>query len=225
GKVIRTLLSVLRTLKDKEKEDWKESLAKVVRAYNCTKNEATGYAPYYLIFGRSPRPPVELLFNLGQDESHETYDDYPPWIQTYWENQVYKVKERKADGSPVYEISPGNGKGRGKVVHRNLLLPCDFLPSDQPPQQQPEQSDTSDDEYGGTYHWHLRASRQRPQKQALLNPLAEPFQPQWHRPQRHEEDVPLQSQRPDLGCDRLEYGESSANSLPSTPVVQQRVRQ
>ncbi|RXN20783.1 Retrovirus-related Pol poly from transposon [Labeo rohita] len=303
----RTLLSMLRTLEDKEKEDWKESLAKVVHAYNCTKNEATGYVPYYLIFGHSPHLPIDLLFNLGKDESHETYDDYgaargkvfydrkvqgrdfhpgdrvllrnltprggPVKIQTYWENQVYKVKERKADGSPVYEIGPENGKGRDKVVHRNLLLPCDFLPSDQPPverlqpqknslsspkertrlqhqqQHHPEQSDTSDNEYGGTYRWHLRASRQRPQKQTLLNPLAEPFQPQRQRPQRHEEDVllrseedvplqseedvplqseedvPLQSQRPDLGCDRPEYGESRANPLPSTPVVHQTVRE
>lgn len=63
-------------MEDKDKEDWKESLAKVVHAYNCTKNEATGYGPYYLIFGRSPRLPIDLLFGLGRDESRDTYDDY-----------------------------------------------------------------------------------------------------------------------------------------------------
>ncbi len=72
----RTLLSMLRTLEDKEKEDWKESLTKVVHAYNCTKKEATGYAPYYLIFGQSPRLPINLLFGIKRDEAHETYEDY-----------------------------------------------------------------------------------------------------------------------------------------------------
>lgn len=60
----RTLLSMLRTLEDKEKDDWKESLAKVVHAYKCTKSEATGFAPYYLIFRHSPRLPIDLLFGL-----------------------------------------------------------------------------------------------------------------------------------------------------------------
>lgn len=71
----RTLLSMLHTLEDKEKDDWKESLAKMVHAYNCTKSEATGYAPYYLIFGCSPHLPIDLLFGLERDEDHVDYDD------------------------------------------------------------------------------------------------------------------------------------------------------
>lgn len=68
---------MLRTLEDKEMDDWKDSLAKVVHAYNCTKSsESTNYAPYYLIFGRSPRFPINLLFDLKKYKSHVDYDDY-----------------------------------------------------------------------------------------------------------------------------------------------------
>ncbi|KAL0152786.1 hypothetical protein M9458_052509 [Cirrhinus mrigala] len=115
----RTLLSVLRTLKDKEKEDWKESLAKVVRAYNCTKNEATGYAPYYLIFGRSPRPPVELLFNLGQDESHETYDDYV----SHW-------KKRMQEAYQIAARTAIKGAARGKFLYDRKVQGRDLHPGD-----------------------------------------------------------------------------------------------
>ena len=29
---------------------------------------------------------------------------------------------------PVYEVKPESGNGRTRVLHRNLLLPCSFLP-------------------------------------------------------------------------------------------------
>lgn len=53
-------------------------------------------------------------------------------IRSYWEDQVYRVKERKGDNNPVYEVSPESGKGRNRVIHRNLLLPCDHLPLERP---------------------------------------------------------------------------------------------
>lgn len=28
----------------------------------------------------------------------------------------------------MYELRPEDGKGRVRVMHRNLMLPCDFLP-------------------------------------------------------------------------------------------------
>ena len=49
----RILFSVLRTLRENKKERWKDSLNKVVHAYNCTRNNVTGFSPFYLLFGRS----------------------------------------------------------------------------------------------------------------------------------------------------------------------------
>ena len=59
-----TLLNMLGTLTPEQKKDWKNHVSAMVPAYNCTKNAATGFSPYNLLFGREPRLPVDVEFGL-----------------------------------------------------------------------------------------------------------------------------------------------------------------
>ena len=164
----------------------------MVYAYNCTVNDATGFSPFFLLFGRSPRLLVDLLFGTSPSstkrklhgvcekmeecherclcESHEQlqlrcnlgkkiYDRKvrftllkpadrvlvrnlckrggPGKLRSYWENQIYEVVEQKG-ALPIFVVKPeGNAKGRSRVLHRNLLLPCDLLPQDSPEDFEP----------------------------------------------------------------------------------------
>ena len=54
----RMLLSMLRALPEKQKIHWCDHLNKVVHAYNCTRHDSTGFPPFYLLFGTTPRLPT-----------------------------------------------------------------------------------------------------------------------------------------------------------------------
>ena len=55
---------MLGTLTPEQKKDWKSHVPALVHAYNCTKNAATGFSPYDLLFRREPRLPVDVKFGL-----------------------------------------------------------------------------------------------------------------------------------------------------------------
>ena len=178
----RTLLGMLRTLPDKHKTNWKDHVAKMVHAYNCTRHETTGYSPFFLLFGRSPRLPIDLAFNLGKDNEPIGYSQYaakwktamqeaytkasavanrnvervkkhydkktrsstlqpgdrvlvrnltprggPGKLRSFWEEEVHVVVSRKDPESPVYQVRSESKAGKPRILHRNLLLPCDYL--------------------------------------------------------------------------------------------------
>ena len=61
-----TLCNMLGTLSEDEKSDWKSHLGCMTHAYNCTKHASTTYSPYYLMFGRHPRLPIDVEFGLNK---------------------------------------------------------------------------------------------------------------------------------------------------------------
>eukprot|EP00064_Thunnus_orientalis_P023816 superscaffoldBa00009410_g24077 len=68
----RTLLDMLGTLQNQEKSRWRDFVKPLVHAYNCTRNDVTGFTPYELMFGRQPRLPVDLAFGLPVCGSQHT---------------------------------------------------------------------------------------------------------------------------------------------------------
>ncbi|KAK7899346.1 hypothetical protein WMY93_020199 [Mugilogobius chulae] len=179
----RTLLNMLGTLDQKQKTKWREYVKPLVHAYNCTRNEVTGFTPYELMFGRTPRLPVDLAFGLPvRDKPATSHTEYVKNLKTRleesyelasrnalkssernkarfdrrvtpcklevgdrvlirnvrirgkhkledkWEPEVYVVIKCAGD-LPVYTVKPESKDGPTRTLHRDLLLPCGFLPA------------------------------------------------------------------------------------------------
>lgn len=92
----RTLLNMLGTLENQDKSHWRDFVKPLVHAYNCTRNEVTGFTPYELMFGRQPRLPVDLAFGLPVREGkHKSHSQYVQNLKSHLE-ESYKIATRSA---------------------------------------------------------------------------------------------------------------------------------
>ena len=129
----RTLHDLLRSLPHEKKRKWPDHLAEVVYSYNITPHASTGISPFYLMFGRDPKLPIDTLF--GQCEER---DGLPAesWVSVHQKRlqEAYtkvcetleksakerkKIYDRKAKDAPL-EVGTrvyvrNHPKGRNKI--------------------------------------------------------------------------------------------------------------
>ena len=68
----QTIIRMIGKLGEDEKTCWSEHLPELLLAYNAMHSAVTGYSPYYLLFGRRPRIPVDFQFPTHRDPPHTT---------------------------------------------------------------------------------------------------------------------------------------------------------
>ena len=68
----QTIIRMIGKLEEDRKARWLEHLPELLMAYNATRSTVTGYSPYYLLFSRRPRIPVDYLFPTLHDSPHQT---------------------------------------------------------------------------------------------------------------------------------------------------------
>ncbi|KFD60141.1 hypothetical protein M514_27669 [Trichuris suis] len=78
----RTLLDVLRALVSETPGNWDSALPLATMAYNTSVHEATGVTPYFALFGREARVPVDIQYGLPKPR--------PEHISAY----IWQTRER-----------------------------------------------------------------------------------------------------------------------------------
>lgn len=112
----------------KQKTSWRDSLNKLIYPYNCTRSEVTGVSPFYMLYGRSPRLPVDMLFRLNPEQGDSNHHIYmEKWKQGM--EEAYEITRENAQKAALknkchYDstvrssvLQPGD-----RVLIRNLTL-------------------------------------------------------------------------------------------------------
>ena len=110
-----TILSMLKTLEESQKSRWKDQLTKLTHAYNCTKNSSTGFSPFYLMFGRQPRLPIDAILGISEETSTS--------FVNHWQTAMKEA----------YDIANQNSETRKEKdqLRRNAKnLSCSLEPND-----------------------------------------------------------------------------------------------
>ena len=76
-RVHQTLQRMIGKLDLEKRKKWPAHIGSIIIAYNSTRSQVTGYSLYYLMFGRRPRLPIDLLFPMHQTQMlTRTIDEY-----------------------------------------------------------------------------------------------------------------------------------------------------
>ena len=118
-----TLCNMLGTLSDEEKSDWKSHLGCMTHAYNCTKHASTTYSPYYLMFGRHPRLPIDIEFGLHKPNCSDN-SSKSRYIQKLRRRLNYALqKASKYSDQQAKKYKQGYDKSvKGPQLHVNDLV-------------------------------------------------------------------------------------------------------
>ena len=88
----RTLLDMLATTVNNQ-SDWDQCIRKLCMAYNSSVHSSTGYTPFYLMFGRQARLPVDLMYGTGPSDSF-TAGEYATELRNALHNAYAVVREK-----------------------------------------------------------------------------------------------------------------------------------
>ena len=101
-RVYQTLQWMIGKLDPDKRRKWLAHIGSIIIAYNFTRSLVTGYSPYYLMFGRRPRLPVDLLFPTRRTQMFtRTIEEYAASLyDCLWDSLVIAqdcaVKEAKS---------------------------------------------------------------------------------------------------------------------------------
>ena len=99
----KTLLQMLRSLENDQKVDWKSHVQTLTHAYNCSRHESTGFSPFYLMFGRKPRIPVDVF--LGRNENYcDTVTDIRERLETAYRAAEGALCKSRAKQTRNYDV-------------------------------------------------------------------------------------------------------------------------
>ena len=99
-----TLINMLGTLPTHAKKNWQEWVTTLTHAYNYTVSSVTGFSPYFLMFGRAPKIPLDIEMGVTlTDQEPASHQNYAMKLQTRLKWAYQKARENNKRESECHK--------------------------------------------------------------------------------------------------------------------------
>uniref|UniRef100_A0A671YZ42 Integrase catalytic domain-containing protein n=1 Tax=Sparus aurata TaxID=8175 RepID=A0A671YZ42_SPAAU len=95
----RTLLSMLSLFVEDNQLNWDTLLPYVMLAYRSSVHASTSFTPYRVLFGQEIVLPVDIMLNVGNQESFASVDNYVSRLRDTLSTVIEAVKRHQAKAS------------------------------------------------------------------------------------------------------------------------------
>ena len=125
-----TLIGMIGTLPAHAKKNWQEWITTLTRAYNCTVSSVTGFSPYFLMFGRNPKIPLDADMGVTLvDQKQESHQNYAKRLQTRLKWAYQKAQENNKKESERQKRYYDQKMKCVSLKTNDLVLVCVKAPS------------------------------------------------------------------------------------------------
>ena len=123
----RSLHNLLRVLSAEQKRRWPDFIQELVFCYNATPHATTGQSPYFLLFGREPRLPVDVY--LGRTPAEDGYSSAGDYLSRHLRRlqEVHRLAADKIQRAAQQRETPPP-KGATVLRPGDLVLIRQHLP-------------------------------------------------------------------------------------------------
>lgn len=122
----QTILQLLNTLQPAEQSRWSDHLPALVHAYNNTPHSVTGLAPFYVVFGRHARLPVDQIVGVDLTEPRSTLHEWVQRHQSCLQSAYQLVKERSQHRQERDQRRLNRGRHSQPLLPGERVLVRDF---------------------------------------------------------------------------------------------------
>ncbi len=117
----RTMHNLLKALPPEKKTKWPEYLSELVYCYNVAPQASTGYSPFYLMYGREPSLPIDLILGNTNEQPGKCLEE---WIATHKKKlgDVHSLAKLNLERASQQRIQRFNATAREESIPKGTSV-------------------------------------------------------------------------------------------------------